>query len=160
MFYVFGSCFWTLAVILDSDFFCLLHEKLCTEKVCTNWVFQNGVHLKCRVGSGENKMCQTDPRKKPNRQTDVVTGDETFISFCGVLSKQKIKLWCGSIKLWTGPVVHLKNSCSTLREFEPTTFQFALIIITNAFLMHWIPLWLYMCEAESTMHETLQQYTT
>ena len=35
-----------------------------------------------------------------------------------------------------GPVVHLKNSCSTLREFEPTTFQFALIIITNAFLMH------------------------
>ena len=157
MFYVLGSCFWTLAVILDSDFFCLLHEKLCTEKMCTKWVFQNGVHLKCRVGSGENKMCQTDPRKKPNRQTDVVTGDETFISFCGVLSKQKIKLWCGSIKLWTDQSSTWKIR---LREFELTTFQFALIIIINAFLMRWIPLWLYMCEAESAIHETLQQYTT
>ena len=40
--------------------------------------------------------------QKPKRQTDVVTGDETLISFCDLLSKQKIKLWCGSIKPGTG----------------------------------------------------------
>ena len=108
-------------------------------------------------GGGENKMCQIDARKKSNWQTDVVTGDETFISFCGVLSKQKIKLWCGSIKPGTDQSSTWKIR---LREFELTTFQFALIIIINAFLMRWIPLWLYMCEAESAIHETLQQYTT
>ena len=36
----------------------------------------------------------------------------------------------------------------------------AVIIIINAFLMRWIPLWLYMCEAQSATHETLHQYTT
>ena len=88
--------------MIQISFF-FFHERLCTEKVCTKWVFQNGVHLKWGggdggVGDGENKMCLIDARKKPNRQTGAVTGDETLISFCGALSKQKIKLWCGSIK--------------------------------------------------------------
>ena len=34
-----------------------------------------------------------------------------------------------------------------------------LLPLLNAFLLHWIPVW-YMCEAQSTMHATLQKYTT
>ena len=36
---------------------------------------------------------------------------------------------------------------------------YCITIIINTFLMRRIPLWLYMCEAQSAVHETLQQYT-
>ena len=51
-----------------------------------------------------------------------------------------------------------------LTLYKNTALSFvksAILIITmSAFLMHWIPLWLHMCEGQSAVQETLQQYTT
>ena len=53
-------------------------------------------------------------------------------------------------ELGTTTVVNGTLNCSDVAPY---------LIIINAFLMRRLPLWLCTCEAQSAIHETLQQYT-
>lgn len=53
----------------------------------------------------------------------------------------------------------MKYISSLMRSERRWQFTETVLIIINDFFMCRIPLWLYTCETQSAMHETLQQYT-
>ena len=44
-------------------------------------------------------------------------------------------------------------------DTEDATLVEFMVTVNYAFLMHRMPLWVYMCDAQSDLRETLQQYT-
>ena len=77
----------------------------------------------------------------------------------------KQNIWCRCLKVPFASNTQ-RNPCSEcpspwrwltaqLQSFQP---QKLAVLIVNAFLMRRIPPWLYMCEAQSVVHESLQQY--
>ena len=67
----------------------IIHDKLRMKKVCTKWVPYLLTHVQKmeRVTCAKKMLAMFEPQG-PKRLTDIVAGDETFIYFNGMPSKQ------------------------------------------------------------------------
>ena len=87
--------------------------------------------------------------------TEVCITQNSELSFIIALAVKSL-VFASSFCLRPSGSFHPGNSSPPSLSSIPAV----IVIIINAFLMRRVPLWLFICEAQSAVHETLQQYTT